>query len=147
MKTCLLFSLFIALLSCQKESSSDFYVKYSAYNIGYEVIGDSLYVTRVQMKFDNPTSATPSESLSEKYAQKISKSQVEDLKNLIAKSGFWNTEKNEYGAPSTERYYPYVLYIKENGREKEIIYRSHPNYEPSPKFLEEIAQFLNQMAN
>jgi len=122
---------------------TDFAVEYRATNKRISIVNQTVQITEQNPKFDNPVSAIPSSTNPTTKTIKLTDSQFNDLKQLVESSGFMDLKEREYGAPKTERGYPYVLKIQHNSKQKAVIYKSHPNYPSCPEAFSKIEKYLN----
>jgi hypothetical protein len=67
--------------------------------------------------------------------------QLDALDRMVGESGFFALS-GAYGAPETDRHYPYRLTITRGKQSQGVIYRSNPAYEAAPEAFRSIEEHL-----
>jgi hypothetical protein len=72
--------------------------------------------------------------------------ETEELIQLVEKSGFLQLNGNYGGAGNSQRFYPYNLSVKLNGRESNVVYHSFPGAQPMPEAFKTIQSRIISLA-
>ncbi|MCW5206034.1 hypothetical protein VU08_03755 [Desulfobulbus sp. F5] len=122
-------------------------VSYTA-PLHHVVLTKDLHLTDTEevAEYDNPVSATPSGTVTVKKTAQISKEQAAELLLFIRENGFHQL-KDEYGAGSQERNYPYTILVRDGKREKQVIYRSNPAAAARPEAFSQTEKKIIEFAS
>jgi hypothetical protein len=132
----------------QKSKFSEFYLEYTSATKTILIRGTSIIIQEWIEQFDNPISSMPSSRKEISRKGIISNTDLQALQSLIKSSAFMTLPKIEYGASKEERHYPYTLIVKQNGREKKVLYRSNPapEIEQMPKAFDVLEKKVSELA-
>jgi len=75
----------------------------------------------------------------------LSEKEEKDLIEFINKTNFFELSKTFYGNLTAPRYYEYRLFIKIDGKEKDVVYFASPNAPPMPEELRKIKDKLFEL--
>lgn len=75
----------------------------------------------------------------------LSQQKLSDLQRVATDAGFWQLEKNAYGADDAQRYYPYILRIEQACRQKEVLFRSNPDAAAAPAAFQAVENALLEL--
>lgn len=128
-----------------KSKLSDFYLEYTTATKTVIIRGTSITMQDWIEQYDNPISSMPDSRTEVLRTGTISNEDLQTLFSLIKSSNFMALPKNEYGTSKDERHYPYMLMVKQNGKEKSVLYRSNP--EPETESLPEAFDMVEKMVN
>ena len=108
------------------------------------ILNDSVTVVTTIYSYDNPVSATPSGTTTEKRHSNLNPEQMAAINKKLRETGFWELDE-AYGVAEEERYYPSFIQIRQGGKEKEVLYRSGQGGSALPVAFSDMAAFLNEM--
>lgn len=74
----------------------------------------------------------------------LSDSTLNVLMNILDEQDFWELNDN-YGAPESQRFYPYVLSARTIDQFKKVTFRSNPGYDLAPKAFTDLENFLKNL--
>ncbi len=120
-----------------KTVKSEIHLSYSTPWLGVDWDGgQSLELTKIEYEYDNPVSATPSDSSISQLKMALSAAEAQDLRDFIINNAdaFFSLE-SEYGALEKERHYPFTLEIDCKGKRKLVLYRSNPSFAGPPEIF------------
>lgn len=122
---------------------ADFILHYTSPN--HKIIINESTLTHLQKieHFDaKSVSSTPNSVTTKTLADKIplSSALIAQLQETM-NNGFMELNP-DYGAPSDQRHYPHFFNVRYNGVNKEILYRSNPNFDPAPTAFKEVETAL-----
>lgn len=121
-------------------------VRYDAWNEDIAVEGGTIVHTQTEYEYDNPTSATPSGSKTNKVLDgKVTPEQVAALETCVRESGFLNL-RERYGAEEGQRYYPYRIEVKIGATTKMVEFRSNPEAEGAPDAFTKVEKHLKELS-
>jgi hypothetical protein len=119
-------------------------VHFKDYQVEIAVQEGMLGRTEFIYEYPSPQAGTPSKTSSQQLirAKKLSAKKLKALKELILSSGFLDLAQEAYGAPEDVRFYPNSLKVTCDCKEKEVIFRSNPEYEGMPEEMKQIQAYL-----
>ncbi|MCS6823088.1 MAG: hypothetical protein NZ529_02245 [Cytophagaceae bacterium] len=141
----LFYLLNLPAFSQTKPNNQIIYLEHSSSNLSVIIHQNNLEATEYKDSYDNPVSSIPSGRKEVKKKYTLTKEELNDLITLIKKNGFMSLPKSEYGANIKDRFYSYTLYVKAEGKEKKVLYRSNPSAEAAPKAFLEIEAMVNKL--
>ena len=131
-----------------KSKFSDFYLEYTSITKTIIIRGSSITIQDWIEQYDNPISSMPGSRREVLKSGIISNEDLQMLFSLIKSSSFMYLPKMEYGTSKDERHYPYKIMVKQNNKEKSVLYRSSPDpeTEPLPEAFDRIEKMVNEFA-
>jgi hypothetical protein len=131
----------------RKMKIDDFYLEYTSSTKTIIIKANAITVQEWIEQYDSPMSSMPASRKELVKTSMIPVADISALKELIKSNGFMSLSKDEYGGSAEDRYYPYMITVKTNSRQKKILYRStpDPSAEASPKAFSEVEKKLNEM--
>ncbi|MDX1667021.1 MAG: hypothetical protein R3350_07325, partial [Saprospiraceae bacterium] len=96
---------------------------------------------------EQPFVATPDSITVQKIIddRKLSEVHMANLRSTLEQYEFMKLD-SVYGAPENMRFYPYTLRVKYEGREKEVLFRSHPAHEGQPLAFGRVQRQLRKIS-
>ena len=133
----------------KKTKELDFYLEYSTPSKTLIIKGTTITIQEWLEEYDNPSSSMPSKRKEGIKTASIPMTEILLLKKVIRSNGFMKLTKTDYGAIAENRYYPYSIIVKMNGKQKKILYRSSPDpaNEIAPKAFSEVEKMVTELVD
>ena len=143
----LIVSITIFAQGISKSVEGDFYLEYTSTSKTIIIKGNSITTQEWLEQYDNPISSMPSSRKEIIKTAVLSPADLSALKSLIKENRFMSLPKTEYGGSAEERYYPYSITVKTNGKQKEVLYRSNPapGTEQAPQAFSDLEKKINEI--
>lgn len=111
-----------------------------------EIEDHTIHMTVSIHEYDNPASSVPSSTRVLKKTARVTPEQMDSLRALLKQVGFWKLDPS-YGAPATERHYPYTIEARVGRRSRTVTFRSHPMYGPAPDAFKQVERAIAALAD
>ena len=124
-------------------------IHYAAWNESIRIDGatGSFKHTTTDFEYESPTSGNPKSSTVNIMAEgTVDEAQQTALAQFVNDSGFLTLDES-YGAPEDQRFYPYELKVMlPDGFEKNVMFRSNPEFEESPEEFKAVVDELRKLS-
>jgi len=142
MKIILGISIVLLLINCKSSTqSNDIFVEYQSPTQHLIITDDSCKIDITSYEYDNMTSDVPSGSSVSTHNFVFDKEMLNKLMEVFETSGFFDL-KLEYGAPETERYYPYSINFQSSTKKHSVLFRSNPSFESAPEGFSKVEKYI-----